>query len=199
MSWYVGFRMFQTGMAGAQLSKVRKALYTNNKNQSAVSTVIGYHWMIELFECFQDCWQQTENLQEPFFGKFLQDPGSSKCSVCNIGEIVWCDTFNVWCALVYIMWPLLDKPETPASLNMSHDPSSFSPELQEEKPLLPVLKTFVCHGQGSNQWPCIHEADAVFYRPLLWLQKQVRVYILKVSILEWKICLFAKNFYCGVL
>ena len=57
-------------------------------------------------------------------GTSLKDPGSSKRSTSNIGEIVWCDTFNAWCALLYINWALVRKPETPP-LQTRHETISF--------------------------------------------------------------------------
>ena len=43
---------------------------------------------------------------------------------------------------------------------------THNPERQGGKPLLPVLKTLVCRGWGSNPRPPAHLADAVTTRPM---------------------------------
>ena len=65
-------------------------------NQSAVSTVISRHRMIE-----QSVSSVLKTYRESA-GTFLKDPRGSKPSISNIGKIVLCDTFNAWYAVIYI-------------------------------------------------------------------------------------------------
>ena len=75
--------------------------------------------MIKQFERFQGCGNKQR-----IYRNVRKGPGSSKRSMFNIDEIVWCDTFNAWCALVCIKRPFLRKPQTPPP-QTSHEAISF--------------------------------------------------------------------------
>ena len=78
-------------------------------------------------------------------GTFLKDPGISKRSISNKGEMVWCDTFNAW-AVDHVI--LIGSPATCfTSLDLFYvnQKSPFPQTCHFEiiEPYRPVLASFL--------------------------------------------------------